>query len=82
MSIVYEKAGLDQLDLLVSTRIEVLRAANRLNDDVDMSGVERQSREYYAKALADGTHTAYLAFSRIRPRRPELGSWQKGGEAK
>ena len=62
MSIVYKKAGLDQLDLLVSTRVEVLRAANRLNDDVDMSGVERQSREYYAKALADGTHTAYLAF--------------------
>ena len=31
-------------------------------------------------AAAMMLHTAYLAFSRIRPRRPELGSWQKGGE--
>ena len=62
MSIVYERAGLDQLDLLASTRIEVLRAANRLDDSVDMTGVGRQSRDYYVKALADGTHTAYLAF--------------------
>ena len=62
MSIVYEKASLNQLDLLVSTRIEVLRAANKLDDATDMSGVERQSRDYYIKALSDGSHTAYLAF--------------------
>ena len=42
MSIVYEKASLNQLDLLVSTRIEVLRAANKLDDATDMSGVEQQ----------------------------------------
>ena len=62
MSIVYERAGLDQLDLLVSTRIEVLRAANKLDESVDMTEIERQSRDYYAKALTDSTHTAYLAF--------------------
>ncbi len=27
-----------------------------------MSDVERQSRDYYTKALADGSHTAYLAY--------------------
>lgn len=62
MSIVYERAGLDRLDLLVTTRIEVLRAANQLDVTADMTEVERQSRDYYVKALADGTHTAYLAF--------------------
>ena len=62
MNIIYEKASLDRLELLVSTRVEVLRAANRLDDSTDMSEVERQSRDYYMKALPDGSHTAYLAF--------------------
>ena len=41
--------------ILVETRIEVLRAANRLDVRVDMSEVERQSRVYYSKAIADGS---------------------------
>lgn len=48
--------------LLTKTRIEVLRAANGLADDADMTEVERQSREYYETALKDGSHGAYLAF--------------------
>ena len=62
MQIKYMMAAADQLDLLVKTRVEVLRAANRLDDSADMSEVERQSRDYYIKALSDGSHTAYLAF--------------------
>ena len=62
MNIIFQKAGIEQLDLLVQTRIEVLRAANLLSRDVDMSEVEATSREYYREALADGSHTAYLAF--------------------
>lgn len=62
MSIFYRKATPDLLDLLVATRVEVLRAANRLDDGADMSEVERQSRVYYREALADGSHTGYLAF--------------------
>ena len=58
----YRKATIDDLDLLVSTRITVLRAANKLDDNVDMSEVERESRDYYEKALLDGSHTAYLVF--------------------
>lgn len=58
----FRKAAIEDLDILVTTRIEVLRAANKLDPDVDMSEVERQTRAYYSAALADGTHTAYLVF--------------------
>ena len=58
----YRKATIDDLDMLVSTRITVLRAANKLDDNVDMSEVEHESRDYYEKALLDGSHTAYLVF--------------------
>ena len=58
----YKKATIADLDVLVATRIEVLRAANRLSRETDMTLVEQRSREYYARALRDGTHTAYLVF--------------------
>ncbi len=58
----YRKATIDDLDVLVSTRITVLRAANKLDDSTDMSEVERESRDYYEKALLDERHTAYLVF--------------------
>ena len=58
----YRKATIDDLDMLVSTRITVLRAANKLDDNVNMSEVERESRDYYEKALLDERHTAYLVF--------------------
>lgn len=58
----FRKATIEDLDVLVTTRIEVLRAANKLDASVDMSEVERQSRDYYSKAMVDGTHTAYLVF--------------------
>ena len=62
MGLVYKKATIDDLELLTETRIEVLRAANQLCDDVDMSEVKRQSCEYYTKALKNDTHVAYLVF--------------------
>ena len=58
----FRKATIEDLDVLVTTRIEVLRAANKLGADVDMSEVARQSRAYYSKALIDDTHTAYLVY--------------------
>lgn len=62
MSIEYRRATLDMLDALVATRIEVLRAANRLPGDADLSAVEAQSRRYYEAALADGSHFGLLAY--------------------
>ena len=62
MELIYKIASIEDLEVLVKTRIEVLRAANKLDDSVDMSVVEAESRTYYKKALADGSHTAILVF--------------------
>ena len=62
MALEHKRATLADLDILVETRIEVLRAANRLDTSADMAQVERETRAYYRSALADGTHTAYLVF--------------------
>lgn len=62
MNLIYKKATLEDLDILIETRIEALRAANKLSGDTDMSEVERQSYDYYQKALCDGSHIAYLVF--------------------
>ncbi|MDO4332452.1 MAG: GNAT family N-acetyltransferase [Eubacteriales bacterium] len=66
MEFVYKKAGMEDIELLVKTRIEVLRAANRLSGDTEMTLVERQSREYYEECLPAGTHIAYLVFEEER----------------
>ena len=58
----YRRAGPADLEALVATRLEVLRAANRLPEDADLGEVEAASRAYYRKALADGAHTAILVF--------------------
>lgn len=63
MELMFQKAGPEDIELLTKTRIEVLRAANRLDTLVDMSEVERQSRAYYQDALAAGDHVAYLVFA-------------------
>lgn len=62
MNLMYKKATVEDIEILTETRIEVLRAANKLADDTDMSEVKKQSYNYYKKALCDGTHIAYLIF--------------------
>lgn len=53
---------MEDIALLTKSRIEVLRAANHLSEDIDLTEVERQSFDYYKNALTDGSHTAYLVF--------------------
>ena len=36
MQLVYKRATIEDIDILTETRIQVLRAANKLSDDVDM----------------------------------------------
>lgn len=62
MDLIYKRATSEDIDILTKTRIEVLRAANQLSDDIDMSEVEKESYNYYQKALCDGSHIAYLVF--------------------
>lgn len=47
MSIVYKYASINDIDMLVKTRIEVLKAANCLDDSTDMTKVESESYNYY-----------------------------------
>ena len=58
----YKKATIEDIDELVRTRNIVLRAANKLSDDVDMSVVEKESYEYYKRALETGEHITYLVY--------------------
>ena len=58
----YKKATIADIDEFVRTRIIVLRAANKLSNDVDMSLVEKESYEYYKNALETGEHIAYLVY--------------------
>ena len=58
----YRRATIDDIEELVRTRIIVLRAANKLSDDVDMSKVEEESFAYYKQALENGAHIAYLVY--------------------
>lgn len=61
MELSFQKAGAAQLERLAELRVKVLRAANGLADDADMSEVERQTRAYFKTALADGSHAEYIA---------------------
>ena len=58
----YKKAAMEDIEELVRTRIIVLRAANKLSDDVDMSLVEQETYAYYKWALETGEHIAYLVY--------------------
>lgn len=62
MNLIYKRATIEDIEILTETRIEVLRAANKLSADVDMSEVKKYSYHYYQKALCDGSHIAYLVF--------------------
>ena len=58
----YRRATQEDIEELVRTRITVLRAANKLSEDVDMSVVEQESYAYYKRTLEIGEHIAYLVY--------------------
>lgn len=58
----YRRATPKDIEELVRTRMIVLRAANKLSDDVDMSFVEQESYAYYKHTLETGEHIAYLVY--------------------
>ena len=61
----YKRATMEDIDELVRTRIIVLRAANKLSDDEDMSVVEEESKAYYGRALETLLERAVSAFIRL-----------------
>lgn len=61
MDITYKKIDKSQLDELVTLRMKVLRAANKLSEDVDMSEIEKQSYKYYEQGFDSGNFTIFFA---------------------
>lgn len=41
MNLTFKKATMEDIDILTETRIQVLRAANKLSRDIDMSDVKK-----------------------------------------
>lgn len=62
--LIYRKAGIADLEILMETRMEVLRAVFGVGEGEDMSGVADASRAYYKSSLAAAQHVAYLVFDR------------------
>lgn len=58
----YKRATIEDIEELIRTRIIVLRAANKLSDDEDMSDVEKESYTYYERTLKSEEHIAYLVY--------------------
>ena len=63
MDLIYKKAALADLDVLVQTRLEVIRLVWELPASADMSALDQATRAYYRAGLADGSHTAYLVYN-------------------
>ena len=59
----YHRATVADVEVLTETRAIVLHAANKLPADVAIpQEIYDNAREFYARAIADGTHVAYLVF--------------------
>ncbi|WP_320962045.1 GNAT family N-acetyltransferase [Hungatella effluvii] len=61
-SLLYRRAGSHDRELLTRLRLEVLRAANGLEEDVDLSQTELESRRYYETCFPEDSHAAWLVF--------------------
>lgn len=59
---IFRKANENDINLLTETRIEVLRAANNLDESEDMSEVRKETLKYYENCFKNNEHTAYLVF--------------------
>lgn len=62
MDITLKKVALADLDILVETRMEVLRTVYELDENTNISELEKETADYYAKSLVNGNHIAYLIF--------------------
>lgn len=75
MNITYKRATLEDLDMLTKTRIEVLRAADKFSDNIDMSEIERQSQFLSGNAdlsqseWKEGLHNEYVYETGVQKKR-------------
>lgn len=58
----FRKAAVNDIDLLVESRIHLLRSAIGEGDPARWDTVKEQVEKYYRESLPQETHIAYLAF--------------------
>ena len=59
--ITIRQASLDDLDLLIQWRMEVLHCVFSIPADADTAELRKQNIDYYRKALDNGSHIACFA---------------------
>lgn len=64
MNLIFKKASVSDIDILTEIRIEVLKVANKLSCDVDMSLIEKESYKYYENCFKKDEHVAYLVYDK------------------
>lgn len=62
MALNLQQGTLADIDFLIETRLEVLRAVFDISPDQDMSKLAETNRDYYTKSIPSGEHLACLAF--------------------
>ncbi|MCR5395357.1 MAG: GNAT family N-acetyltransferase [Bacteroidales bacterium] len=60
-NIIIREVHIDDIDLLLQWREEVLRCVFSIPADADTTDLVQSNREYYQRALANGSHVACLA---------------------
>ena len=58
----YKKATAVDIEELTSSRIQVLRTVFQIDENKDITEIEKASYKYYQEALDNETHTAYLVY--------------------
>lgn len=62
MELTYRFATFEDIDTLVSTRMDILIDMLKLDPSTDMSELEAVTRPYYERALTDGSQLAVLVY--------------------
>lgn len=59
----FRKATVEDIPLLIKCRMDLLHSAIKDGNESKWGFVEEQVKQYYKKAIPEGTHIAYLAFN-------------------
>jgi GNAT superfamily N-acetyltransferase len=62
MAYLYHKAVREDLEILVKTRLEMLRSVNGIPESEDLAEVAESCRAYYSESFEKDIHVAYLVF--------------------
>jgi GNAT superfamily N-acetyltransferase len=67
VAFLYHKAGREDIETLIITRLEMLRSINKLPETANLTDVVENCRAYYLKSFEKDIHVAYLVFDGETP---------------